>query len=71
MAADWPASTAHKMIYLLTSYTVPLPITSASYGKKVQEGLCPVQDSVREHFALTMVTGPIPSCHGRDFAQCF
>ena len=23
MAADWPATTAHKMIYLLTSYTVP------------------------------------------------
>ena len=22
MAADWPATTAHKMIYLLTSYTV-------------------------------------------------
>ena len=21
MAADWPATTAHKMIYLLTSYT--------------------------------------------------
>ena len=23
MAADWSATTAHKMIYLLTSYTVP------------------------------------------------
>ena len=49
----------------------PPPITSASYGKKVQVGVCPVQDSVWEHFALTMVTGPIPSCHGRNFAQCF
>ena len=23
MAADWPATTAQKMIYLLTGYTVP------------------------------------------------
>ena len=32
MAADWPATTAHKMIYLLTSYTVYLlaPIQTAS-----------------------------------------
>ena len=26
MAADWPATTAHKMIYLLTSYTVAWPV---------------------------------------------
>ena len=26
MAADWPATTAHKMIYLLTSYTVHLVV---------------------------------------------
>ena len=26
MAADWPATTAHKMIYLLTSYTVLIEV---------------------------------------------
>ena len=30
MAADWPATTAHKMIYLLTSYTVVGSLNSAS-----------------------------------------
>ena len=33
MAADWPATTAHKMIYLLTSYTVRLPTVPENRNK--------------------------------------
>ena len=34
MAADWPATTAHKMIYLLTSYTVQQHKQTKNKNKK-------------------------------------